>query len=298
MSKIKKINPLVEAMKTKNVFVRIPSNGILEYDHSIFSTSTKDEIGITGRSSKDELRFHVPDALMNGKAVSECIESCVEEVNDADGLYLPDVYTLLLGIKLASGEKTYDIEAKCPNCEKKGSFTREIEPLLDDATLLYEEVKVDLDNGITIYLAPNTWGFYNSVNERLFRQQYMLKVITDGIKSNELDEKDAVEQVNKIYENLLKYKHDLIANCIRVATLPDGREIDDKEQIREFVDCFTTEQITLMKEKIDFLNNKLGIDETFPVVCSDCAHEWDITKLEYDPSIFFGRNFSTQTKAK
>ena len=112
MTKIKKINPLVEAMKTKNVFVRIPSNGILEYDPTIFSTSTKEELGISGRTSKDELLFHVPDALMNCKAVSECIENCVEEVNNANGLYIPDIYTLLLGIKLASGEKNYDIESK------------------------------------------------------------------------------------------------------------------------------------------------------------------------------------------
>ena len=298
MTKIKKINPLVEAMKTKNVFVRIPSNGVLEYPPEIFSTSTKEELGITGRTSKDELRFHVPDALMNGKAVSGCIESCVEEVNDADGLYLPDVYTLLLGIKLASGEKTYDIEAICPKCSKKWSFTREIEPLIEDAKLLYEEVQVEFDNGIVVFLAPNTWGFFNEVNQKLFRQQYMLKVISDGIKKGELEEKDAAEQVNVIYDNLLKYKHDLIANCIRHVVLPDGREIDDKEQIREFVDCFKTDQITVMKEKIDFLNNELGIEETFPVVCSDCGHEWDITKLEYDPSIFFGRNFSTQPKTK
>ena len=298
MTKIKKINPLVEAMKTKNVFVRIPSNGILEYDPTIFSTSTKEDWGISGRTSKDELLFHVPDALMNGKAVSECIENCVEEVNNANGLYLPDIYTLLLGIKLASGEKTYDIESKCPHCDKKGSFTREIEPLLESATLMYEDVTAEFENGVVVFLSPNTWGFYNAVNERLFRQQYMLKVLNEGLVKGELDEHDAREQVSKIYDNLLKYKHDLIANCIRYVVLPDGREINDQVQIREFVDCFTTAQIAMMKEKIDFLNNELGIDETFPVVCSECGHEWDITKLEYDPSIFFGRNFSTQPKTK
>jgi len=298
MKKVKSVNPLVEAMKTKNAFVRIPSNGVLEYKKNVFDGTTGDEIGISGRTSKDELMFQSPDALMNGKAVSSCIENCVEQVISADGLYLPDVYTLLLGIKLASGEKSYDIEAVCPKCSKKGAFTREITPLIENAELLYDLQTITFDNGLILTITPNTWGFYNKINEKLFQKQYILKVVKEGLESKQLEEKDAAEQIDIVFKELIELQNDLAGNCIKSVELPDGRVITDEKHIREFIDCFSTEQMKQLKEKMSYLNNGIGIDNVFPVQCSDCKHEWDINQLEYDPSNFFGQSFSVPPSKK
>lgn len=291
-------NPLIAIMKQHVKFIRLPTNGIIPYANCVFSGDPAEEVGISPRSSIDELQFNNPDALLNGSAISSCIENCVDTVQDADGLYISDVFALLLGIKLATDEKTYDIETECPKCAAKGVFSRDIEGLLESSTLLSEPVTLEV-SGITVHLRPNTWGFYNKIQTKIFQQQKILKIIQDGIANNELDETDAFSTINNVFNTLTDLKFDLLANNIQYAELPNGQGvIDSPEMIREWVNTIKTEQIEVLGEKTRYLNSVIGVDSTMPVQCSKCNHEWELTGLQFNPSHFFVRSSLSQNRKK
>ena len=74
-------NPLLAYRPHPRVYVKLPTCGAYYSDDVL---DTKDhEIGVCAMSAKDEMLLNNPEALMNGRALSQVIENCVPSVKNA-----------------------------------------------------------------------------------------------------------------------------------------------------------------------------------------------------------------------
>lgn len=289
-------NPLLQYIQQAEVFTRLPTEGIL-YAPDVIDISPEEEIGICGRSAKDEMLFNNPDALMNGKAVSSVIANCVQAVKKPEELFIPDVEALLMAIKAASGEKEYDMEITCPSCEKKGSFTRNIPHLLETATLLHEAPFVMIGE-LKVYLQPSTWKFHNFIGNETFKIKKTLQIIDTH---NDISDEKAKEIMSNCFDKMTDLHYEImVTNIVKVvipSELGEPVSVIDKGSIREWVNKLSTSDIKVILDKMEELNN-MGVSKTQEVQCKYCEHVWEVTDLVFDPSHFFAKCFSSQHTKK
>lgn len=290
-----KMNPLSQYTKIEKVFTKLCTNDIIKYKSGVLSNSSI-ECGVCARSARDEMLFNNPEALMNGEAVVQVIENCVPNVTSARDLYLPDVEQLLIAIKLATKEKSYDIETKCPKCEKHGAFERDLQILLDTIELVSEEPVVNMDSGLAVYLKPHTWAEHSHFGNSMFRLQNQMK----HSNFSETDMTDAdIRAMSALIDSMARIQFDMLLLNISRIELPDENStvVSEREFILSWLESLTKDDLQLIMDKAQEVND-WGVQHSMDVSCSECGHEWTMDNLMFDPTSFFKPSFSTQAQKK
>lgn len=293
------MNPLSKFTKIPLVYVKMCSNGHYPYPSDVIENSSGNEIGVCARSARDELMFNNPDALMNGEAVVEVIKNNVIGVQNPNKLFVPDVEQLLIAIKLATKETSYSIESTCPNCQKHGAFERDLQQLLDSATMLDEVPHLLIDGvGLLLKFRPLYWHERSEYSQEMFlchKQAHMLE-------QSEGSDEEKIKNFAGIFDKMTEINFNMMsANIMSIETPSVGNEkgevIDNQEFIKDWLGKQPTFILEKIKNEVDKLN-KIGIDHSMGVECSECNHQWELNGLYYDPSDFFVRSFSSQNQKK
>lgn len=287
-----KMNPLAKYTKIEEIFTKLVSNNAIKYKDGVLEDGVK--CGICARSARDEIMLNSPDALLNGDAIVRVIENCVPNVLNANELYVNDIEQLLIGIKLASKEDSYDINVVCPVCEQKGSFSRDLSYLMETAELFKEQPTLELSNGLVLKLKPLTWREFSDFSVNLFNEQKRVQVIENN---DELKDEEKIKFYAEIFEKMTQLNYDMIIDQIQCIVTPDEVEVDDKEFINEWLGSQPASIIKEIKTVIDTMDST-GVSHTMEAECPHCNHEWLIEGLKYDPSNFFGLSFSSQNQKK
>lgn len=281
-----KMNPLSKYTKIENLFIKLSTNGVIKYDETVLSNHMG-EIGVCARSARDELMLNTTDALMNGTAIASVIENCVPSILDAKKLFVPDVEQILVAIKLATKERSYQIEATCPNeeCKRHGAFDRDLEYLSNTVTYLEEVPVLSLDDGSGLVLTfrPHTWEEHSSFGVRMFNAQKGTQMLE---QNEELTQEEKTEYFSKIVEDITQMNFDMVVANIDKIETPDGDVVSDKEFINEWLGSQPAYVLSSIREKVlefDFI----GMNHSLDVQCSGCGHEWTIDNIVFDPSHFF-----------
>lgn len=292
------MNPLSKFTKIPLVYVKMCSNGHYHYPADVIEGMGK-EIGVCARSARDELMFNNPDALMNGEAVVEVIKNNVIGVKNPNKLFVPDVEQLLIAIKLATKETSYSIESSCPQCQKHGAFERELQQLLDSATMLDEVPHLLLEDvGLLLKFRPLYWEERSSYSQEMFMCHKQAHILEQSDGSDE----EKIKEFTSIFDKMTEINFNMMSsNILSIETPDEGDEkgvvIESQEHIKDWLGQQPTFVLEKIKNEVDKLN-VIGIDHTMAVECSDCHHQWELTGLYYDPSDFFVRNFSSQNQKK
>lgn len=284
-------NPLMAFQPHERIFVNLPTGGKF-YAEGVIDLSEGPEIGVKPMSAKDEMMLHNPDALMNGRAVTTVIKNCVPKVLLPQHLAVSDVEAILLAIKLASNEESYDINTKCPECKKEGAFSRDIDYLLQTITFHKDEYMFELDNGLVIYLKPNTWVSHSRLQQVAFRQQRLVAVAQD----DSITDQEKQDIFSKVFDEMIDLNMDLVSDCIAYIQTPNG-DVTDVKYIREYIDTLTKKELDELGVIVESINST-GVEHSMDVCCSSCRHEWTIEGLRFDPSYFFAQNFSSHRPKK
>lgn len=80
-----KVNPLLGYMRQPKIYIRLPSNGLFWEEGSI-DIPENNEFPVYSMTAKDELTFKTPDALMNGQAIVDVIQSCMPNIKMRGGV--------------------------------------------------------------------------------------------------------------------------------------------------------------------------------------------------------------------
>ena len=112
-----KHNPLSSHFRAPKLFAPIPSAGKF-YESAVVEMPETLELPVFAMTAKDEMIMKNPDALLNGEAVAQVIQSCVPNVKNARAMLSSDIDVLLVAVQGATYGDAVVVTAPCPTCEE------------------------------------------------------------------------------------------------------------------------------------------------------------------------------------
>ena len=106
-------NPLNKYLRQPEIYVKLPSNGKYWPPGSL-EMPISGELPVLPMSTRDEIMVNTPDALLNGEAVVNMIQSCIPNIRNAWAMPSVDLDTVLIAIRIASYGEKMEYTSTCP----------------------------------------------------------------------------------------------------------------------------------------------------------------------------------------
>lgn len=280
-----RVNPLIGMMRQPKIYIRLPSKGKYWPSGSL-SISDNGEYPVYSMTARDELLLKTPDALLNGQAVVEVLQSCVPNI--INGWQTPqiDVDAILIAIRLATYGETMDTSITVKGCD--ATYPVDLRQLLDQliSSLTWEEV-VPLKDNMTAYIRPLNYKEIALASSESFETQRILNMVNDKT----IDEDRKLELFKNSFAKLTAITLDTISSSIYKIETPSGT-VDDPTFIREFMQNCDREVFNKVKEKLDYLKEintlkPIMVKATAEMVAAGVSEEIEVP-IVFDPATFFG----------
>tara|TARA_A200000159_G_C7261279_1_gene313192 strand:- start:37 stop:891 length:855 start_codon:yes stop_codon:yes gene_type:complete len=274
-------NPLSGFYRAPKMYTKIPSGGKY-YEDKIIDWPDADELPVYPMTAKDEMIMKNPDALLNGEAVAQVIQSCVPCIKEPRKMISNDVDTLLIAIQGATYGDEIKVTSKCPECETENVGAASVEGCLDAMVTVQEDYKFETDSGLEITIQP--FLYENTIQAGLanFKTQRSLQALQE-VK----DEMEQLKTFNENFKSIAGLNFQLIVDSVNsISGEADGEKfiVTDTNSIREFLEnCEASIGNEIEKQIADV--NALGVNKEFQQVCEECEHVYPAT-IGFDPVNF------------
>ena len=273
-------NPLKQFFRQPAIYLQLPSQGRHWQDQSLIMPENN-ELPVYPMTAIDEITYRTPDALFNGQAVVNVIQSCVPAVKDGWAVPGVDINALLIGIRIASYGHDLEIGTKCPKCGTDAEYTVDLRMILDQ--IKEPDYATPIKNGdLEITLCPISYKFQNEINLKQYDQQRLIQQIqlderlTDDQKIEQLNA--ALHRITEITIETLKYS----ISSIRAK----GTLVTESDYIGEFLTNCDRKLYQEIRDRV--IELRLASDiRPFEVACTNCGHEFK-QSLTLDQAAFFG----------
>lgn len=274
-------NPLKGYFRKPGIWIKLPSQGQY-YAAKPKELNDMGEIPVYPMTARDELMLKNADALLNGTAVSQLLQSCVPCIENPESMPAIDLDPILLAIRRCTYGEKMDITTVC-DCDEKAvnEVTLNLNHFISSITVLDRIDPIGLDNGIKIYVKPVSikqllhlnWVQYEQVrNIQLAEQQ-------------NVDEKTRVDLLQKSYNELTTENINIVADCVDTVLLPDGVTVTDRRNIKEWMSDLSKPDFKLIETAIMAIGEK-GLNKKFSVDCAKCKKTYE-SQLDLNPTTFF-----------
>lgn len=283
-----KHNPLSSHFRAPKIFAPIPSAGKF-YNDKVVEMPETQELPIFAMTAKDEMIMKNPDALLNGEAVAQVIQSCVPNVKDARSMLSSDVDVLLVAIQGATYGDDVEVSAECPKCKEEQKGIASVETAIGTMGSIEERYSVEHD-GLEIEIRPFTYASTIQAGITNFQSTRSLQALADVP-----DEMERLSLFNNNFKQIADLNFNLIVDSIANIGYTDeeGEEqsVTDRNHIKEFLDNAEQSVGKKIEEKITELNS-IGINHEMKLQCEKCLDDdgeplvFD-SKVNFDPVNFF-----------
>jgi hypothetical protein len=222
-------NPLTNYMRQPKIYIALPSQGQYWPARSIVIPENGD-FPVYSMTARDELMFKTPDALMNGQAMVDVIQSCMPNIKNAWDCPTLDLDTILIAIRLATYGEKMPFTHKVPGTTEDVEFEIDLRVLLDQQQQNYWAEDVEITPDFTVCVRPLTFKHLTQTSMKSFETTRILNMVND----NSIPDDKKLEMFNSSFNNLTKVTVDLMSESIFKIITPDA-EVADKKHIAEFV---------------------------------------------------------------
>lgn len=322
-------NPLLDFARKVELSIKLPSNGNW-YEEGMIDYTLSGEVEVYPMLPKDELALMNPDGLLSGQSNVSLIKSCVPAIKQPEKLLYPDLNVLLLAIQKATYGNKLTMQIVCPECLRKANEKAEeiekenankkkeeqidvksaiaemekhgevmihqqdndfdIDYLLSQVQYLEPEYIYKTENGLKIYLRPNTLEDKSKYGLMQFNQEKIIKAYKEYSLDKSLEDEEMKKITGSITESYLNINdigNKLITAAIIKIELPDGSFVDNKDMILEFISQTPSNIVSELNEKIHEIND-IGLPKELNYECSCCGHQWKDTFFGFNQTDFFG----------
>lgn len=271
-------NPLQQFFRAVKLYTKLPS-GTAYYNDVDFNEDG--EIGVMAMTAKDEMSARNPDALLNGEAIVEIINSCVPGVKNPRKLLANDIDALMIAIRHATYGDDLEVTSECPKCKHANTFGVNISQSLASMTFLEPEYTIDLSNGVTIYVKP--FGYDETI--KALKAQFEQMKISRNLENSSASEEDKLKVFSKSFNTLSDLNIELLTACVSKVVINQTQEVTEQDHISEFLQNIDKPTFTQLDNIIKDINT-VGIKKNFNAKCEKCEHEWDAA-IDFNPVNFF-----------
>lgn len=278
-------NPLINFIRQPKIFIKLPSKGKYWPEGSL-KIQDNGEYPVYSMTAKDELLLKTPDALLNGQAVVDVVESCIPNV--LNGWQVPqiDIDALLIAIRIASYGESLETQVKIKDLD--AVYPVDLRTVLD---LIYENVnwdeRVEISDEMIIYVRPLNYKQMSKLSIETFETQRIINVVNN----DKISEEEKVSTFQKSFSKLTEIAIDMVSESIYRIDTPQG-SVTDSKFISEFIQNCDRKIFSKVREKIDHLRESnslkpMKVAATQEMIDAGSEQEIEVP-LMFDPTNFFG----------
>ena len=271
-------NPLKQYFRQPAIYLRLPSDGNF-WPRGAINLPPNKEFPVLPMTAIDEITYRTPDALFNGSAVVNVIQSCIPDIKDAWNMPGSDFNSVLVAIRIASYGHEMEINSQCPECSNEDEYSLDLRVILD--SLQMPDYATPLKEGdLEITFQPMSYREQNETNVKQFEQQRLLQVVP----SSELIEDQKLEMLNTALKTITELTISALKWNIGSIRTPQAL-VTDPDHIEEFL---RNSDRKLFAKIRDLIIEKRMLSEFKPVQikCNNCGHEYR-QSVTLDQTSFF-----------
>lgn len=272
------LNPLRQYFRQPAIFLRLPSNGNFWPEHALTMPDNK-ELPVLPMTAVDEITYRTPDALFNGQAVVNVIQSCVPNIKDAWECPTADINAILTAIRIASYGHEMAIETKCTSCGHTDEYALDLRSVLDQ--LKMSDYNKTIKHGdLEIAFQPINYKNQNETNQLQFDQQRLLAMLP----TSDLPDEQKIQKLNAALARITELTIEALKWSIHSVRTPQAI-VTNPDHIQEFLSNCDRTLFNEIREHVIALR---AVSELTPlkIECSECHHKYEQT-LNLDMTSFF-----------
>lgn len=250
----KPANPLANFMRQPKIYIRLPSDGAYWEDGSLVMPETR-ELPVYSMTAQDELTFKTPDALLNGQAVVDVIQSCIPNIKNAWSTPNLDIDVILIAIRIATYGETMEIGHKVPNTQEEAEHVIDLRYIIDHimSNSQWNEV-VEINETLTFYIRPLTYKHLTRTSIKTFEAQRLMQTINN----DDLSDEKKLEIFNRSFKEMSSITVELLVDSI-IMVQAGEHVVKDRAFIKEFIENADTSIVQKIQDHIESLKTKSGI---------------------------------------
>lgn len=271
-------NPLKQYFRRPSIYLKLPSKGI-GYEPGVIDMPETGELPVFPMTAIDEITSKTPDALFNGTAVAEIINSCVPNIKKPWDIISTDLDAILVAIRIATNGNEMDIETNCPSCEEESRYGINLSIVLNNFVPGDYNTTLDINN-LKIKFKPLT---YKEITQSSISQFEMQKAIMQINSLEEGPEKE--EKTKQMLIAITKTTMEVLSNTIGSIITPDI-EVSEKAYILDFLQNTDNKTFEAIKDRSIKLKETTQT-KPLQIKCISCNHEYE-QPFTLNVSDFFG----------
>jgi hypothetical protein len=276
----KKSNPLAGFMRQPKIYISLPSGGAY-WPQNAIQVPENSQFPVYSMTAKDELVFKTPDALMNGQAVVDVIQSCIPNIKDAWKTPNIDLDLILVAIRIASYGHEMTFSTTCPNCQNEDEYGVDLRTVLDG--MKKPDYTTPIKQGdIEIYFRPMTYKNLSDNNKIQFDEQRIFQSLSaEGtVDTTQLTAmSDALKRMTEMTVSAL-------SQSVLTIKTPTAM-VTEQEYITEFLKNCDSKLFNLIQNYV--VEHKAEAEmQPIMITCNSCQNQYE-QSITLDMSTFFGR---------
>jgi hypothetical protein len=271
-------NPLQQFFRQPAIYLRLPSGGQYWPPGSL-DMPPNNEIPVLPMTAIDEITYRTPDALFNGTAVVNVIQSCCPNIKDAWKAPGTDLNAILIAIRIASYGSNMELETTCPKCEAKSDYTLNLTSVLD--AMPKPDFSESIKRGdLEVYFRPIDYQSQNQINTLQFDQQRILQMIPNA----DIPEEQKMQSLNTALLEITKITVKAIKDSIASIRTPQAL-VSDSDFIEEFLNNCDRQLFNQIRDQAVQLRENSEI-KPMKLTCTECDNEYE-QGISLDEARFF-----------
>jgi hypothetical protein len=271
-------NPLKQYFRQPAIYVRLPSQGKF-YPPGAINMPPTGELPVYPMTAIDEITYRTPDALFNGQATVNVLQSCIPDIKDAWAAPAMDIDTLLISIRIASYGHDMDFGTKCPKCGHECEHTVDLRSVMD--LMRTPDYNSSLKLGdMEIFFKPMTYKNINDNNAVQYENQKLLQILPDG----EIPDKEKMSALGAALKRITDITVSALAQSIAVVKTPQAM-VGEPEYLEELLKNCDRTVFNRIRDCIVELKSQSEMD-SMKLTCPECNNEYE-QAITLDMSSFF-----------
>lgn len=279
-------NPLKKFFRQPKIYLRLPSHGRW-YPPGSLTMPESGELPVYAMTAKDEITMKTPDALINGQATVDVIQSCIPDIKNAWMVPSIDIDAILVAIRLATYGEKLAVTGRVPLVDLERDYEVDLRTVLGDLlSNEFESVCLFGNNELAVHLRPLNYKEFTANALKTFEEQKVLRIVNDENISDE----QKLEAFNKSFKKLTEMTVTMITSSVeKIETNEDS--VNNPKFIKEFIENADKEFYQgiadhLEKERAKF-NLKPITVKSLPQDIEEGAPETFEINISFDQSNFF-----------
>lgn len=277
-------NPLKKYFRQPKIYVSLPSRGKFYGLNSLEETETG-QLPVFPMTARDEITMKTPDALVNGQATVEVIQSCIPNIKNAWDIPIIDLDIILVALRVASYGETMEVNIKTPVTKEEKTYSLNLVNILNDlSTIEYNNV-IELED-MTVYIRPLTYRDFTKTSMKAFEEQKIFKILNN----EKISEDEKLLKFNESFKKLTDITITTLEKSIMKIDI-DGVSVTDPNHIKEYVDnadkkFYRSVIEHVEKEKAKFSIKPLVVNATKEEIEKGVPETFEVP-ITFDQSNFF-----------